>query len=161
MKIVKLNESELENIQMLYKDIKEKTFTLWDDDYPSKDLILWDIEREGLFGVKDGERLVAITFFGERQEDGEDDFTWKYSFTKRGTFARIGVAPDYQNCGVGTMLVEYVLNNLKKQGFDGVRILVGIDNKNAIKLYTKFGFENSGTIARFGHKYYLFELKLK
>ena len=161
MEIVKLNEGDLPKIQELYKQIKEKTFTLWDDDYPSKELILWDIEREGLYGIKDGEELIAITFCGARQEDGEENFSWKEKFDKRGTFARIGVSPKYQNQGVATKLVEFVLKHLKNQGFDWVRILVGINNINAIKLYTKFGFVNCGEIFRFGHNYYLFELRIK
>ena len=82
------------------------------------------------------------------------------TFKKRGTFARIGVSPKYQNKGIGTYLVDFILNELKSQGFDGVRILVGTQNTNAIKLYSKFGFVNCGSIERYGHKYYLFELRL-
>ena len=104
--------------------------------------------------------LIAITFMGERCEDGEDGFTWKDTFNKRGTFARIRVSPKYQNKGIGTYLVDFVLKELKSQGFDGVRILVGTQNTNAIKLYSKFGFINCGNVKRFGHKYNLFELRL-
>lgn len=160
MKIRKLTLGDLDNIKNLYNMIKAKTFTLWDDDYPSDELIKYDIEREGLYGVFDQENLVAISFAGVRCEDGEESFMWKDTFNKRGTFARIGVSPEYQNQGIATKLVEFILNKLKEDGFDGVRILVGTNNYNAIKLYNKFNFINCGSVERYGHKYYLFELRL-
>ena len=160
MEIKLLTNENIEEIKNLYSDIKNNTYTLWDDNYPSEDLILWDIERKGLWGVFDNETLIAITFAGERCEDGEENFTWQNTFKRRGTFARIGVSPKYQNQGIGTYLVDFVLKNLKSQGFDGVRILVRTQNTNAIKLYSKFGFVNCGSIERYGHKYYLFELRL-
>lgn len=160
MEIKLLTKEYLNEIKDLYSDIKNNTYTLWDENYPSEELILWDIERKGLWGVFDNNTLIAITFLGERNEEGEEGFTWRDSFKKRGTFARIGVAPKYQNKGVGTYLVEFVLKQLKFQNFDGVRILVGVKNINAKKLYSKFGFVDCGVVERYGHKYNLFELRL-
>lgn len=160
MEIRLLTNKDIQDIQNLYEYIKINTYTLWDKDYPSEELIKWDIERNGLWGVFDNNFLIAISFAGERCEDGEENFTWQDTFKKRGTFARIGVSPKYQNKGIGTYLVDFILNELKSQGFDGVRILVGTQNTNAIKLYSKFGFVNCGSIERYGHKYYLFELRL-
>ncbi len=160
MEIKLLTENYMEEIKQLYDDIRSNTYTLWDNGYPSEELIKWDIERKGLWGVFDNNSLIAISFAGERCEDGEENFTWKDKFNKKGTFARIGVSPKYQNKGVGTLLVDFILKNLISKGFDGVRILVGTKNNNAIKLYTKFGFVNCGTTERYGHEYYLFELRL-
>ena len=160
MEIRLLTNKDIKDIQNLYEDIKNNTYTLWDKDYPSEELIKWDIERKGLWGVFDNNFLIAISFAGERCEDGEEDFTWQDTFKKRGTFARIGVSNKYQNKGIGTYLVGFILNELRYQGFDGVRILVETQNTNAIKLYSKFGFVNCGSIERYGHKYYLLELRL-
>lgn len=160
MQIKLLTNKYIKEIKNIYQDIRENSYTLWDNDYPSEELIKWDIERKGLWGVFDNNALIAICFAGERCEDGEEDFSWKYKFSKRGTFARIGVSPKYQNKGIGTLLVDVVLKKLRSQGFDGVRILVGTQNVNAIKLYTKFKFINCGKTKRLDHEYYLFELRL-
>ena len=161
MEIKLLTKENINEILKLYEDIKNKTYTLWDNDYPNEELIKWDIERKGLWGVFHNNSLIAISFCGKRNEDGEENFTWKEKFNKRGTFARIGVSPNYQNKGVGTMLVDFVLKELKNQGYDGVRILVGTKNISAIKLYKKFGFNNCGRVERYGHEYYLFELRIQ
>lgn len=160
MEIKLLTNDDIEDIKNLYELIRNNTYTLWDNGYPSEELIKWDIERNGLWGVFDNNSLIAISFAGERCEDGEEDFTWKDKFSKRGTFARIGVSPVYQNKGIGTMLVDFILKKLSSQGFDGVRILVGTKNNSAINLYSKFDFVNCGTTERYGHEYYLFELRL-
>ena len=160
MKIRLLNSNDFKKIKNLYSDIKTNTFTLWDDNYPSDELIKYDIERQGLYGVFENEELIAISFAGQRCEDDEESFTWKDKFNKRGTFARIGVLPKYQNQGVATKLVDFILKKLKKDGFDGVRILVGTNNENALKLYNKFNFINCGRVERYGHEYYLLELRL-
>ena len=160
MKIRLLNFDDLDKIKNLYEEIKSKTFTLWDDNYPSEELIKYDIERQGLYGVFDKNDLIAISFAGVRCEDGEESFTWKDKFNKRGTFARIGVSPQHQNKGIATKLVQFILDKLKDDGFDGVRILVGTNNHNALKLYNKFNFVNCGKTERYGHEYYLLELRL-
>lgn len=160
MEIKLLTKNEIDDIKNLYKNIRENTYTLWDENYPNEELINWDIERKSLYGVFENDTLIAISFAGERCEDNEEDFTWKDTFRKRGTFARIGVSSEHQNKGVGTFLVGFILKELRNQGFDGVRILVGTSNINAIKLYSKFGFENCGTAKRYGHEYYLYELRL-
>ena len=160
MKIKLLNRDYLKEIKHLYNLVKMKTYTPWEKGYPSEELICWDIERNGLWGVFDDDKLIAVSFAGQRVEDGEENFHWKQSFKKRGTFARIAVDPDYQNKGIGTLLVKFILQELKNQGFDGVRILVGVDNVNAVKLYSKFGFENCGETERFGHSHYLLEKAL-
>lgn len=156
-----LSINELSEIQNLYQNIKDNSVTFWDKNYPSKELINYDIERKGLWGVFDNNILIGVCFAGKRCEDNEDNFTWKEKFNNRGTFARLGVAPNYQNKGVGAFLVNFVINELKKQNFDGIRILVESDNLKAIKLYSKFNFHNCGKTNREGHDYYLLELRLK
>lgn len=160
MEIKLLTNKNLKDIKNLYNDIRLNTYNLWDNGYPSEELIRWDIERNALWGVFDNNTLIAVSYAGERCEDDEENFTWKDTFKKRGTFARIGVSPKYQNKGVGTYLVDFILKKLKSQGYDGVRILVGTKNTNALKLYSKFGFTNCGIAERYGHEYYLYELRI-
>lgn len=155
-----LTTDDLKQITDLYAAIKRDGFTVWDADYPSEDLVRFDIARNGLYGVFDGRDLVAVCFAGQRCEDNEEGFMWRETFNKRGTFARLGVLPNYQHHGIATMLVKSVLAQLKQEGYDGVRIMVDTRNTNAINLYQKFGFFNCGEVRRFDQQYYLLELRL-
>lgn len=157
MKIKKLSKNYLDEIIALYADVKANTINFWDSDYPGKELICWDIERDGLWGVFDGNKLIAACFAGQRCEDGEENYTWQHTFKKRSTFARLGVSPKYQRKGVATLLLNFIFEKLKEQGFDGCRILVETENVGAIGLYLKLGFSNCGEVDKFGHKYFLFE----
>lgn len=65
MEIRLLTNKDIQDIQNLYEYIKIYTYTLWDKDYPSEELIKWDIERNGLWGVFDNNFLIAISFAGE------------------------------------------------------------------------------------------------
>lgn len=160
MQIKFLTERDIAQIEELYRDIKENSITFWDKDYPSTQLIKYDIERKGLWGAFEGDELVGICFAGERCEDNERGFEWKENFARRGTFARFGVAPHCQNKGIGSRLISFVLDKLREENFDGVRILVECDNQKAIKLYSKFKFNNCGKTTRGSHDYYLLELRL-
>ncbi len=104
--------------------------------------------------------LIGVCYIGQRCEDREEDFQWRESFNKRGTFARLGISHKYQRQGVGSFLLNFALNKLKSDGFDGCRILVECENLKAINLYKKFKFNNCGAIKRDNHDYYMMELRL-
>lgn len=160
MEIRKLKKENMKEIMALYADIKTNSHTFWEDDYPNEEIVNFDIERNGLYGGYENGSLVAICFAGQRCEDGEENFTWKQPFKKRASFARIGVSPSMQRHGFATQMLEYVFDDLRKQGFDGVRILVERHNEKAKNLYHKFGFKNVGETERYGHEFYLYEMKL-
>lgn len=71
-----LTTDDLKQITDLYAAIKRDGSTVWDADYPSEDLVRFDIARNGLYGVFDGCDLVAACFAGQRCEDNEEGFMW-------------------------------------------------------------------------------------
>lgn len=160
MEIRKLRKNEIDQIMSLYSDIKTNSKTFWEDDYPNEEIVFFDIERNGLYGGFVNGKLVAICFAGQRVEENEEDFTWKRPFKKRASFARIGVSPSCQRMGLATEMLNRVFDDLRKEGFDGVRILVERSNEKAKNLYKKFGFENVGETSRYGHDFYLYEKAL-
>ena len=52
------------------------------------------------------------------------------------------VDPDYQGRGIGTELVDHVVQNIAAEGFDGAVSFVDRDNESAIHVYEKIGFED-------------------
>ena len=51
------------------------------------------------------------------------------------------VAPDAQNCGVGRLLMEHVMQRAVEKQAPGVRLLQATYHSRALSLYAKFGFE--------------------
>lgn len=160
MEIKKLSLKNLNKIMALYNEIKEHSINFWDKNYPNEEIARCDIEKNGLYGVFISNKLIGISFLGQRCEENEEGFTWNENFSNRGTFSRIGVSPAYQHQGIATALVKFILEELKNRGFDGVRILVEKDNSNALGLYKKFNFNICGEAYRYGHNFWLMEKRL-
>jgi len=64
------------------------------------------------------------------------------------------VISEEQNKGIGKKLLNYIIENEKKQGTDFISLGVRYDNERAIKLYKGSGFIESGVCERY--KEYLF-----
>ena len=61
----------------------------------------------------------------------------------RGDFA-ISVAKDYWNKGIGSQLLNNIITFAKENDFEVIDLQVRGDNKSAIHLYEKHGFEKIG-----------------
>jgi ribosomal protein S18 acetylase RimI-like enzyme len=72
--------------------------------------------------------------------------------------ARIGVIPTMQKQGVGTIILQNVINAMKKKGFDGIRMIVSKTNPAALALYDKNGFVMCGKTVMFGMDFYCYQM---
>ncbi len=57
---------------------------------------------------------------------------------------RIAVHPDYQGMGVGALLLYDALRAFWRRGSERVTLNTQINNRRALKLYRRFGFESTG-----------------
>jgi RimJ/RimL family protein N-acetyltransferase len=55
---------------------------------------------------------------------------------------------DYRGMGIGTLLLESLISWAKKSHVRKINLKVRTDNKAAIHLYKKFGFQIEGTLSR-------------
>lgn len=62
----------------------------------------------------------------------------------RGDFG-IAVLKEYWNKGIGSRLLNEIINFAKENSFEVIDLQVRSDNKGAIHLYEKFGFKKIGT----------------
>lgn len=56
----------------------------------------------------------------------------------------IVVKKDFRHLGIGTKILEKIISISKELKFNSITLEVNENNKNAIKLYEKFGFEKLG-----------------
>ncbi|MCX7941128.1 MAG: ribosomal protein S18-alanine N-acetyltransferase [Endomicrobia bacterium] len=61
----------------------------------------------------------------------------------------LSVKKSYQNLGVGSALLDFLLHKLRSGGITTVTLEVGVNNSSAIKFYKKFGFNIVLTKSKF------------
>jgi RimJ/RimL family protein N-acetyltransferase len=65
--------------------------------------------------------------------------------THRGSIG-MSVRKDFNGLGLGSLMMEYIMNIAKEMGKTKLELEVRIDNLSAVHLYEKYGFELEGTI---------------
>jgi ribosomal protein S18 acetylase RimI-like enzyme len=53
----------------------------------------------------------------------------------------IDILPEYQRVGLGTRLMDALVNHLKSKGIPGLMLSVSSDNEKGIRFYDKYGFK--------------------
>ena len=112
-----------------------------------------DIEHDSLYKVEEMGRIVAAAYLGEFEETERPECLDK-SFQRLGEFSRVGVLREFHRKGYAEMLLRHLLEEAPKRGFDGIALLVGRENKAAMALYDKLGFENRGEVRLYDTDWY-------
>lgn len=153
----KAKEQDQIRIFELYQSVIQSTFTTWDENYPSKALILEDIRNENLYILIDKDEIVAVGYLGKNEN--EDD-NWAIHLNNPFGVARICVNPSYQGRGIGSYFMQKLIDEAKHRGADGMHFHVCTKNIAAMKMYEKVGFSNCGLgKSNYGFDFYKFEMK--
>jgi ribosomal protein S18 acetylase RimI-like enzyme len=148
------NYCDLSEIMDLYHSIIGTPGCTWSLDYPNKENVESDINSQSLYILKYDDKIVAVAAAGSFNE--LDHLPWEPK--KPCELARIGVNPTMQRQGVGTIILQNVINSMKRKDFDGIRMLVSKTNSAALSLYNKNGFEMCGETFMFGIDFYCYQM---
>ena len=125
--IVRAAAEDRDDILALYKAQIGRDFCPWNEEYPSNETIDWDISRDALFVLKmNGSIKAAVSI--EEDEIVDQLSCWDGSLVPKGELARLAVHPDEQNKGLGRIMMQFGMDELKARGFKGIRILVKSGN---------------------------------
>lgn len=118
--------------------------------------ITMTIENEGKFleDCLNSELNLMISVFSNDEVIGNGSINCinnKIKLKHRANLA-IAIKKDYWNLGLGKILMSELITNAKNLGYEQIELEAISSNKNAIKLYEKFGFEVYG-IRNNGTKY--------
>ena len=120
--VIRLGSNDLEDIQQLYKD-----------SYPGNWFAPRMLETKQYFGIRVGNRLVSIA--------GVHVYSEAYKVAALGN---IVTHPDHRSNGFGKCVTVKLCQSLS-QSVDHIGLNVKADNKMAIAMYKKLGFEVIGT----------------
>ena len=155
-KFDKAQEKDFNQICDLYKNVIKTTFTTWDDEYPSKKLIMEDIESGKLYLLKELNKIVAVSYLGKNENEDEN---WTIKLKNPLGVARICVCPTMQKKGVGTYFMKQLIDTAKMMGADGMHFHVCTKNVSAMKMYENVGFINCGLgKSNYGYDFYKYEM---
>jgi len=157
--IMPATENDKAEILALYKAQIGREFCPWNDEYPSVESIDFDLSRDALFVLKmDGKIKAAISL--EEDEDVDNLTCWDETLFPEGEVARVAVLPDAQNKGLGRIMMQYAMDELKKRGYKGIHILVNKHNVKAIRCYEVFGFRTVGECHMYEQDFFCYEKEL-
>lgn len=157
--IVLAKEENRAEILALYKAQIGREFCPWTDEYPSDVTIDFDLSRDALFVLKmDGRIKAAVSL--EEDEDVDNLSCWDATKAPEGELARIAVDPEEQSKGLGRIMLQFGMDELKRRGFKGIHMLVNKHNKKAIRCYSVFGFDVVGECSMYDQDFLCYEKEL-
>ena len=150
-------KSDADAVFALYQSLIGTPGCTWNAYYPTIEFVHSDIQLQSLYILKDtqGKIIAAASCGGERELE---DFDW--NLKNPCELARVAVSSAMHNQGIGSYLLKQVITAVKARGFDGICMLVGIENDAALALYAKFGFERLDAVHMYEHDFYQYRLSL-
>ena len=141
MEYLKAKEIDIEQCQKLKKEVivrlDKSGLHIWDEEYPSDELIKEDILFSNARVIKEKDEIIAYACFDEAvKEFGENVFKEDNLYS----FSRLMVKSGFTGKHVATFLINSMLKEMKELGADGCGVLVHPINKVAIKMYERLGF---------------------
>lgn len=128
-----------EEILSLYHSLIGTVGCTWSKEYPTITEVEHDIKNSFLYCMCDENgTIIAVATAGI-----DDEMDWLMQVDNMHNLcvlSRVGVKPILHNLGLGQMLVKHVMEDVEKQGYEGIIMLVSKTNPSAIAMYEKSNF---------------------
>lgn len=69
-----------------------------------------------------------------------------------GNITNVVISPKFRNRGIGTQMLQYLIEEGYREGLTAFTLEVRVSNKTAVHVYEKLGFESAGIRPRFYEK---------
>ncbi|MBQ8527827.1 MAG: GNAT family N-acetyltransferase [Lachnospiraceae bacterium] len=149
--------AEAEEILAFYHSFIGTDGCTWDEGYPAMEHICMDIKENNLFLMRDKKGIVAtISIDSDAQVEAID----KWMIQNSREAARLAVRKDMQGKGIARRMLLFLMEELKKRGYEGIHFLVSPGNPAALASYRKLAFENRGSVNMYGHDWYCYEKRI-
>ena len=148
MELIQAAEQELDELITFYQHVADyigdQGFRNWHwGRSPGREALLQDIRAQKLYIMREDGAIAAAVAIHRGQDPAYDDYLWTCGI-RPGSFSRLAVHPSMQGAGLGGIVLDDVLQILRRSGCDCVRCDAAAANRNAISLYEKMGFRRCG-----------------
>jgi len=131
---IEIRKVQLSDLDEIYKIEQENFIHCWSKEFIQFNIQLPEYIRKFYVAVKENKIVGYIV-------------CWLSDKTAH--IYNISIKKEVQNLGIGSCLLEYLLEELKKDGFKTVVLEVRKSNSKAINLYKKFGFAEVKVLPKF------------
>jgi GNAT superfamily N-acetyltransferase len=156
MEIVKAGMDRLEDVRKLLsdavRDMNARGVTQWDENYPSLDMLLGDIETGSMFLMVDYGNVIGMIVLTAEQEPEYLDVDWSDKEGRAVVIHRVAVHPSLQGTGIGGKLFDFAEEHALECGFSSIRIDTFSENPNMKRLIESKDYVWKGEIHFPTHK---------
>ncbi|MBN2394498.1 MAG: GNAT family N-acetyltransferase [Anaerolineae bacterium] len=128
----------------------------WSEEYPTRVFLDEDIESQRIFVLEDGNTIIAAVSLLETDDLDDEPVGWKD--VKSCVPVRLCVSPKYQGQHIGEHIMNCLIDYVKPQGYQSMRLLAVVNSIAANRLYTRMGFVCLGVVHLYEHSFNAYEL---
>jgi len=151
-----------EEIFALYRSLIDMPQGTWDEDYPSREIVEYDLEHHDVLVMRDagGGIVSAIVIETEDDEMAETNARWYPDVMRWAELSRLGVAKGMQGKGVAKKMLIAAMDLCRERGFEAVRFLVSKSNPAPQRAYAKLEFDVCGEAYLYEHHWLCYQKRL-
>lgn len=158
--ILDATENDKEEILSLYKKQIGREFCPWNEHYPTMEEIDFDLSRDSLFIMKDGEKIIAAASI-DQDEQVEQLDCWSSALAPGAEMSRLAVDPEYQNQGLAREMLLHGMAVMKERGYKSIHFLVNKHNVKALNSYNHLSFDIVGECFMYEQPFLCYEKEIE
>ena len=135
-------------------EMNERGLFNWNTAYPSLKEVQQDISQGSLFIYQHQHTSIAAECLNTDEPEEYREAKWKYELPAL-VVHRMAVFPTWRNMKIAEKLMDFAYGLAREKGFKSIRLDAITSNPQAIRLYEKCGYEETGHI-HFGYQKDLF-----
>ncbi len=160
--MMKIQKATINDLPMIMKttsacvaDLLTKGISQWNDNYPTEDIFIRDIDKGDLYIISEDDTCIAVIVINQCQEDEWKKVEWSTRSSRPLVVHRLMVHPGFQMQGVGRELMDFAAGYARGNGFDSIRFDAYSGNPGLLDTYEKMGCVRKGQVY-FPHRELLF-----
>lgn len=144
---------DIEQVEKGYEELllyeqKHGAYTVWKlGVYPTRETAENSFLEDTLYVMEQDGEIYASMIGKQMQPEEYGMIKWRYCTRPDEVFVihLLCVRPSKAGCGIGKAMVKFAIEEAKRLHCKVIRLDTGAQNKPAIALYKKLGFELAGT----------------
>ncbi len=144
---------DIEQVERGYEELllyeqKHGAYTVWKlGIYPTRETAAKSLKEDTLYVMEQDGEIYASMIGKQIQPEEYSTIKWKYCAQPEEVFVihLLCVRPSKAGCGIGKAMVRFAIEEAKRLHCKAIRLDTGTQNKPAVALYKKLGFELAGT----------------